>query len=341
MADKLTTMPPAIAVPSRRATLARLWQRFISSQEFVVLVLFSLVVVVLSLLTDEFLSRQNLTNVARNFSWIAVVAFGQSMVIIIGGIDLSVGATMALAGLTAARVMQLGVPVPVALVIGLLVGMTIGMANGIMVARIKLPAFIVTLGTMSIARGITYGLTRGWSVINMPHSFLMLGQRDILLGGWSLPVPALVTLGLALLIGLFLKRTVVGDYIFAMSSGERALIATGVDVVRVKVLVYTICGVLAAVGGLLMTARLGMAAPAAAMGYEVDIVAAAVIGGTSLSGGAGSILGMLLGAAITQMFYNGLVILNFPPYWQTMAIGTMVLVAVFLDHWQRQRQRRQ
>jgi ribose transport system permease protein len=275
--------------------------------------------------------------VARNFSWIAIVALGQSMVIIIGGIDLSVGATLALTGLITAQSMQIGLPVSLSIVAGLLVGVLVGWTNGLMVARVRLPPFIVTLGTMSIARGIAYGLTRGWSVTSMPETFLILGQYDILVGTWTLPLPLLIALGVALAISLLLNQTVLGRYIYAMSGGERALLASGVNAVHVKELVYTLCGLLAAAGGLLMTARLGVAAPAAGIGYEVDVVAAAVIGGTSMFGGVGSTLGVLLGAAITQMLYNGLVNLGFPSYWQTVSLGAMILLAVLLDYWRRRR----
>jgi ribose transport system permease protein len=315
----------------------RVWHHLVSRQEFVVLVLFLAAVVFLSLRTDTFLSNQNLSSVARNVSWIAVVALGESMVIILGGIDLSVGATLALAGLIAASTMQVGLPVPLGIAAGLLIGGIIGWINGVMVARVRLPPFIVTLGTMSVGRGIAFGLTRGWTVTNMPAGFLALGQYDIAIRSRSVPLSILLTLGVALLVSLLLNRTAIGRYIFAMSSGERALLLSGVDVVRLKVFVYTLCGLLAALGGLLMTARLGIAAPAAAVGYEVDVVAAAVIGGTSMFGGVGGALGVLLGAAVTQMVYNGLVLVGLPSYWQTVTIGAMILVAILLDYWRRRR----
>jgi ribose transport system permease protein len=165
----------------------------------------------------------------------------------------------------------------------------------------------------------------------------MLGQYDLPLGAWSVPLPALIVLGMALLVGLLLNQTVVGRYIFTLSRGERALLVSGVNVIHVKVLVYTLCGLLAATGGLLMTARLGVAAPTAATGYELDIIAAAVIGGTSLFGGVGSILGVLLGAAVMQMLRNGLVLLGFPAHWQTVSIGAVILTATLLDYWRWRR----
>jgi ribose transport system permease protein len=148
-------------------------------------------------------------------------------------------------------------------------------------------------------------------------------------------LPVLITLGLALLVSLLLGQTVLGRYIYTLGSSERALLVSGVNTGQIKVLVYTLGGLLAAIGGLLMTARLGVAAPTAALGYELDIIAAAIIGGTSLFGGQGSIVGVLLGAVLMQVVRNGLVLLGFAAYWQTVAIGAMILAAILLDYWQR------
>lgn len=311
------------------------WRFVIGRHKVAVLVLLLVVAIFLSLWTDTFFTSNNLVNVSRAFSWIAIAAFGESMVIIIGGIDLSVGAVMALAGLVSALCMRAGLSVPLAVVAGLLTGGAVGWLNGTMVGHIRLPPFIVTLGTMSIARGIAFGLTGGWPVRDLPQGFRALGQHDLPLGPWFVPLPVLFMLGLALLVSLLLGQTVLGRYIYTLDSGERALLVSGVDVVQLKVLVYTLCGLLTAIGGLLLTARLGVAAPTAAVGYELDIIAAAVIGGTSLFGGEGSSLGVLLGAAIMQMLRNGLVLLGFPAYWQTVAIGAMILMAILLDYRRR------
>jgi ribose transport system permease protein len=165
----------------------------------------------------------------------------------------------------------------------------------------------------------------------------VLGQAELVLGPLNLPIPVLVMVVLALLVFFLLDRTVLGRYIFTLGGSERALLVSGIDLTQIKVLVYTLCGVLAAIGGVLMTARIGVAAPTAATGYELDIIAAAVIGGTSLFGGEGSILGVLLGAAFMQVLRNGLVLLGFPAYWQSAAIGAMILIALLLDYWRRQR----
>jgi len=335
MDDKALVSSQIKAKPDRHKPLSRIRHNLINRHELVVLVLLLAVGIFLSLWTDTFFTWNNLSNISRAFSWIAIAAFGESMVIIIGGVDLSVGAVMALSGLISALCLQGGLPVPLAVVGGLLTGGLVGWVNGTLVGRVRLPPFIVTLGTMSVARGITFGLTGGWPVRNLPPGFRALGQYDLPLAALSLPLPVLFMLGLAILLSLLMGRTVLGNYIYTLASSERALLVSGVNIVQIKVLVYTLCGILTAIGGLLMTARLGVAAPTAAVGYELDIIAAAVIGGTRLSGGEGSILGVLLGAAVMQMLRNGLVLLGFSAYWQTTALGTMILAFILLDRWRR------
>jgi ribose transport system permease protein len=336
MDDKAATLSQTKERPSLLKSLRGTWRILIGRHEIVALVLLLVIGAFLSLGTDTFLTWNNLLNISRAFSWIAIAAFGESMIIIIGGIDLSVGAVMALSGLISARCLAAGLPVPLAVVAGLLTGGLVGRVNGILVGRVRLPPFIVTLGTMSIARGIAIGLTGGWPVRNLPQGFRMLGQHNLPLGSLSLPLPVLFMLGLAVLVSLLMSKTVLGNYIYTLASSERALLISGVNVVQIKALVYTLCGMLTAIGGMLMTARLGVAAPTAAVGYELEIIAAAVIGGTSLFGGEGSILGVLLGAAVMQMLRNGLVLLGFSADWQTTALGTMILMFILLDHWRRQ-----
>lgn len=313
------------------------WRMLVERRYLFVLMLLLLVSAFLSLNTKTFLTSNNLFNVARACSWIAIAAFGESMVIIIGGVDLSVGAVMALAGLISALCLQAGLPIPLAILAGLLTGGALGWLNSILVGRVKLPSYIITLGTMSIARGLAFGLTGGWPVRNLPANFGMLGVHNLSLGPWAIPLPVLIMLGLTILVSLLLGQTVLGRYIYALGSSERALLVSGVNVIQIKMLVYTLCGLLAAVGGLLMTARLGVAAPTAALGYELDIIAAAIIGGTSLFGGQGSTLGVLLGAVLMQITRNGLVLLGFPAYWQAVAIGAMILAAILLDYYQRRK----
>jgi ribose transport system permease protein len=310
------------------------WSR---RQEFFVIALLILVGAILSLCTSIFLTASNLSNIALYFSWIAIAAIGESLVILIGGIDLSVGAGMALAGLVSALCVRSGFSTPLAIIAGLLTGGVLGWINGSLVGRIKLPPFIATLGTMSIARGAAFGLTGGWPVRDLPESYLIYGQRYLELGSLRLPVATLIVLGFALMVFLLLRSTIMGRYIQTLGMSERALLLAGVNPTPLKILVYTLGGFLAAVAGLLMTSNLGVAAPTAAAGYELDIIAAAIIGGASLSGGQGSILGVLLGAVFLQVMRNGLVLLGFPVFWQPVAIGVLILGALIINYFRHYR----
>lgn len=325
--------PSSVEVVSSRLA----WYRAINVQELGILVIFLAWVVFLSLATDTFLTTRNVFNMLRAFSWIAIAAFGQCMVILTGGIDLSVGSNMALSGLAAAILAVNNVPTPLAILGGILTGGLIGLCNGLLVTRFRLPPFIATLGMLSIARGITYGVTGGWPVRQLPADFNQIGQFDVMIGSWPVPVPVLVMGILAILVSLFLSRTVTGRHIYAVGGNEEAARVSGIKTQSVKLFVYISCGVLAAIGGILMTARLGVAAPTAAEGYELDIIAAAVIGGVSLFGGEGTILGVLIGAALMQTIRTGLNLLGFPTYWQPAAIGAVILLAVTFDQWRKRR----
>jgi ribose transport system permease protein len=331
------TLSPAKGRPDTRDVLSRFWGATLGRYPVVLLLLLFVVGVLLGLQQQTFFTGPNLLNVARTFSWLAIAAFGESLVIIIGGIDLSVGAAMGLSGLISAQCMQAGLPVLLAVIAGLATGVLVGWLNGTIVAHVKLPPFIVTLGMMSVMQGLTHGLSGGWSVTDLPQGFRMLGQSDLSLGPIPLPLPFVFVLVLAVLVSVLTNRTLLGRYVYALADSEQALRISGVNVAQVKVATYMLCSLLAAAGGLLMTARLGVATPTAATGYELDIIAAAVIGGTSLFGGKGSTLGVLLGAAFMQILRNGLVLLGFPAYWQEAAMGAMILLAILLDYWRRER----
>ncbi len=328
-------------VRSARSTLAVSEQRnklgwhIVSVQEIGILVIFLVWFSFLSLATDTFLTSTNIFNMLRAFSWIAIAAFGECLVILTAGIDLSVGSNMALSGLAAALLLANGMSVPVAVVGGLLTGAIVGVINGSLVTRFRLPPFIATLGTLSIARGITFGATGGWPVRQLPKSFNLIGQYDVPIGQWGVPLPVIVLLILAVLVSLFLSRTVRGRHIYAVGGNEEAARVSGIDPNWIKMLVYTSGGLLAGLGGILMTARLGVAAPTAATGYELDIIAAAVIGGVSLFGGEGTILGVLIGAALMQTIRTGLNLLGFPTYWQPAAIGAVIIIAIMFDQWRK------
>ncbi|MCS7178442.1 MAG: ABC transporter permease [Anaerolineae bacterium] len=313
------------------------WRRILSKQEFGVFLILLLLVGSLSLYTDTFLTPTNIFNVLRAFSWIAISAFGQCMVIITGGIDLSVGSVMGLSGLVTAMLLVQGVHIPVAVLAGLLVGLIIGFLNGLMITAGKLPPFIATLGSLLMARGLCYGLSGGWPVRDLPLAFRNLGQYDLPIGNVGVPLPLIFMIILALVTSAFLSRTVWGYRIYALGGNETATALSGINTNRVKRMVYSLCGLLAAVGGILMTARLGVAAPTAAQGYELDVIAAAVVGGTSLKGGEGTILGVLIGAAIMQVLRNGLVLIGVSAYWLQAVQGLVIVVAIMLDQVRKRR----
>jgi len=322
----------------KRAQVRRIsWRDVVGRQEFGVAMILLAMVVLLSLYTDTFLTSTNVFNILRAFSWIALSAFGQCMVIVTAGIDLSVGSAMALSGLTSAMLLVSGVPVPIAVVAGLAAGFLVGFANGLMITKGKLPPFIATLGTLLMARGLCYGLTGGWPVRGLADSFRFLGQHDIPVGNAGVPLPLIFTLAFAALSSMFLTRTVWGYRIYAVGGSETATRLSGISTDNVKILVYSLCGLLTGIGGILMTARLGVAAPTAAQGYELDVIAAVVVGGTSLMGGEGTILGVLIGAAVMQVLRNGLVLVGVSAYWLQAVQGLVIVTAIMLDQLRKRR----
>lgn len=317
--------------------LSGLITRVTGNQVITILLILIALGTYLSIHTGTFLTSYNIFNILRAFSWIGISAFGQSMVIIGGGIDLSPGSVMALSSIITAMLLAQGVDVSISVVAGLALGAFTGYVNGILISKTKLPPFIATLGMMSVARGFCYGLTSGWPIRHLPPGFLFLGQTDILILHWKVPLPVIFMIVLAIISFIFLNNTKSGYHIYAVGGNEYSASLTGINVGKIKILIYTLSGFFAAIGGLLMTSRLGVAAPTAALGYELDIIAAVAIGGISLRGGEGSIWGTLIGAAIMQVIRNGLVLMGFPAYWQPAAIGAVIIIAVMIDQMKKAR----
>ena len=313
------------------------WRRIVRAQEFGVFLILSAMVLFLSVYTRTFLTSTNIFNILRAFSWIAISGFGECMVIITGGIDLSVGSVMGFSGLIAGLLLRAGQGVAPAVIGGLAAGAVLGLLNGLMITKAKLPPFIATLGMLLMARGLCYGLTGGWPVQDLPQQFRNLGQFDIPLLGAGVPLPLIFTIVVCVIAAVFLTSTIWGYRIYAVGGNEVASGLSGINTDNIKILVYTLSGFLTAIGGLLMTARLGVAAPTAASGYELDVIAAAVVGGTSLSGGEGTILGVLIGAAIMQVLRTGLVLTGVSAYWLQAAQGLVIVVAIMLDQLRKRR----
>ncbi len=292
----------------------------------------------LSFATPYFLTTDNALGVARAFSLTAIAAIGQTMVIITGGIDLSVGSVLALSGLSTGMLLADGWPLVPCVLAGLGVGMIFGICNGLLVTRIGLPPFIATLGMLSIGRGLVYILTQGYPVTIPRGEELLLEVGQGYVG--IVPVPVIVMLGITVVATIFLSKTTLGRYIYAVGGNEEAARLAGIDVSRVKMVVYTISGLLAAVSGIILLSRLVSAQPSAGLGFELPVIAAAIIGGTSLLGGEGTVLGAVLGAAIIGVLENGMVLLGVNAYAQQAVTGAVVLIAVGLDIWQKRRRQR-
>ncbi len=318
-------------------------RQLFSVQEIgVILILIVMAIFFQAVTENKFLTSDNIFSMMRAFSWIAVTGFGELLVIIIAGIDLSVGSTMGLVGIiTGMVIVNANQPVWVGIVVGILSGIVMGLVNGVLVAKGKLPAFIATLGTMSIGRGLCYGFTNGQPIQNFPKDFTFLGRADIPIPGLDrgVPLPVIFMIIGAIIMAIFLARTLWGYRIYALGGNEQATALSGVNINNLKILVFMLAGLLAGIGGIMMTARLGVADPNGAMGYELDVIAAVFIGGASTSGGSGTILGVLIGAAIMQILRTGLVIVGFPAYWQSAAIGLVIIFALLLDQLRKRGQR--
>ncbi len=309
--------------PNRRGLI----KRIIQSKESAIFLVLILIMGGISLIAPKFLSAANLFLVSRQVSFVAIVAFGELFVILTGGIDLSVGSIMGLAGMAAAYAMQLGIPVPLAVGLGILVGMLMGAVSGALVSYVKIPPFIVTLGMLSLASGLVLGLTKGWPLTNIPASFLPVAQGEFL----GLPIPVWIAAVLAVIAHVVLAYTAFGRRTYAMGGNEQATFLSGINVKRIKFIIYMIPAVAASIAGIILVARFNSAQADTGKGWEMDAIAAAVIGGTSLAGGSGTVLGVVIGACIMGVIKNGLVLMRVSSYWQTAIIGIIIVLAAALD----------
>jgi ribose transport system permease protein len=322
MTTEAKTTPGESAVSPVKKMLAKVYQAR-------TLIALFLLMGALTLLSDSFLSVQNFLNVGQQVAVLAIVAIGATFVIISGGIDLSVGSVLALsAAVFAAMFANFGMPWPLAAVVGLLVGAVLGAVNGLAIVYGKLPPFIATLAMLSIARGLALVVTGGRPISGFPDSFRWIVGRDL---PFDLPFSVLLTLLLYSVASLVLRRTIFGRATYAIGGNEEAARRAGISVDRVKIAIYVLAGGMAALGGLILTARLNSAQPQAGAGLELDVIAAVVIGGASLSGGTGTVFGTLIGALIMAFLRNGLNLLNVSSFWQQVAVGVVIALAVMTD----------
>lgn len=314
----------------------RLWGQLRRFQSLFVLLL--MIAVMSWLVPDRFLTSANGWNIMRQISVNVCLSIGMTMVIVSGGIDLSVGSVLAFTGAIAASLIKHPLPLTAlglgvqftplgAILAGVLVGVALGWINGQLITRLRIPPFVATLGMLSIARGMTMLWTKGFPITGLGDTFAILGTRSV--GG--VPMPVWIAGSLVAVFVLLTQKTRFGRYIYAVGGNEETAKLSGLNVSGVKVWVYTLAGGLSAVGGLIMTSRLDSAQPNAGTGYELDSIAAVVIGGTSLSGGRGTIWGTVIGCLIIGVLNSGLVLLNVSPFWQQVVKGAVILVAVAID----------
>ncbi|NLB51841.1 MAG: ABC transporter permease [Syntrophomonadaceae bacterium] len=281
--------------------------------------------------SPTFLTSTNLFNIFLQASITTVIATGMTIVILTGGIDLSVGSIVALVAVTMGTLMRSGSGVFVSILIGLIVGVLAGFVNGFIVSKGKVPAFISTLGMMSVARGLALVVTNGQTIHMFPKNFRVFGTGYI----GRVPVPAIIAVSTIIIAHFFLTRTRFGRYIYAVGGNREAVHLSGINVAKVETLAYMISGLLCGVASVILVGRLNSAQPIAGYGYEMNAIAASVIGGTSMSGGEGSVFYTLIGALIIGVLQNGLTLLNVTSYVQQIVIGSVIVVAVFADQLRR------
>ncbi|WP_228551403.1 ABC transporter permease [Paenibacillus sp. FSL W8-1187] len=288
---------------------------------------------VFSILSDHFFTVDNLLTIALQTSVIGILAIAQTYVIITSGIDLSVGSILAVSGVVTGKLMVAGTPIWLAIVAGILIGAVCGWINGLVIAKLNIAPFIATLGMMSIARGVAYVITGAMPVSGLPEEFYFIGGGSI----GRIPIPMIEMFVLAIVFGFILRKSRFGRYVYCLGSNEDAAVLSGINVQKTKIWVYVISGSLAAFAGIMMASRLVSAQSTAGTGYELDAIAAAIIGGTSPAGGSGKIRETIIGAFIIGILRNGLNLLNVNAFWQQIAIGAVIIIAVYMDTLRRRK----
>ena len=291
---------------------------------FIALILLS---VIFSVASPNFFQSDNILNVTRQMAVTSLVSIGMTFVIITGGIDLSVGAIIAVVGISVASLLNAGVPLSVSCFIGLIIGAAIGAVNSIFISKLNMSPFITTLGTMTILRGLGFLYTGGYPIYNLPKAFIVLGQGYF----WGIPIPTIFLLFIAVIAHITLKFTPFGRHVYAVGGNKDASLFAGVKVTKISSLVYIISGIVCPMAAILQTSRIGSALPTMGLGSEMDAIAAVIIGGAAMSGGSGTILGTILGAGVLAVLNNGLSLLNVNSYIMQIVTGVVVILAISID----------
>ena len=287
-----------------------------------------MMIIVFSLIDPIYLSSSNIVDIVKQSTINGLLGIGITLAIITGGIDLSIGSTFAIVIVSVGKLLVSGVNPFLAFAIGIILGFSLGIVNGILVAKVKLQPFIATLGTMSIYRGVAYIITGGWPVLDIPENFRKALDGDIF---GVIPSSVVLLFVVGIIIWIILKYTRFGNYIYALGSNEEATKLSGVNVDFNKMMAYAICGVGAALAGMVLLARLGTGEPTAGQGYELNAIAAAAVGGTSLMGGKGTMLGTILGTILLSALRVGLIVVGVDSFWQYIATGIIIVIAACFE----------
>lgn len=294
----------------------------------------ALMLLVLAVFIPQFRAIGNLTNITRNFSFVGIVALGMTMVILTGGIDLSVGSIWGVSAVVTASLLTGGWPLIAAIVTGLIVAAAVGLLNGLCITRLHMSPFVPTLATLSIARSLALIITRGRPISiygQQQEAFLWIGGGDIL----GVPNPFILFVIMAVIFWILLSRTVWGRHVYAVGGNERTARLTGLNVDRLKVVVYVLSAICAGIAGVVQVSYLSSATADLGTGEELAVIAATVIGGTNLAGGEGTILGTVVGAIILEVLRNGLLLFGVDPYWQGVFVGAVIILAVSVDYFRK------
>ncbi|MDY0287737.1 MAG: ABC transporter permease [Sphaerochaeta sp.] len=322
-------MKSSIAVGKR---IKALGTQFVHRQESSVIIALVVYVAFVSMVNGVFISSGNIFNIFRSSGFALISITGTTLVLIIGGLDLSIGSVLALGGVVSGLASQAGAPLMVAVLAGILVGSCIGLINGFVIVKMKIPPLIATLGMQFAARGLVSVITKGVPVYPLPKSFTSIEQLKLF---GVVPLVVVVALLIAYIFHVVLNHSPFGRFVYAVGGNEEAARISGINTGRVKFLVYLISSSLAALAGVLMAMRLGSGEAAVGTGYELTVICGAVIGGTSIIGGAGTIFGAILGGLFMEVLTNSLTLMRISVYWQQLVVGTILILAVMLDQYKR------
>lgn len=322
------TKPETAPKPKEQHSRGNFARRIFAIPEVGVLIPLVGFVLIFYLINPAFLSPAQVTTMLRSMSFVGVIAMGQTFLLITGAFDLSVGAVAGLSGIICSYLMvRLQLPVPVAIVGGLLTGAVVGLANSFVVLKLGVPAFIATLGMMNIAKGITYLISKGYTIYPLPESVQKFGTAEPLNISWSFFIFVI----LAVVAGFVLSRTTYGRKLYAVGGNPEVARLAGINPALIQLSGFVLVGICASLGGMLMMSRIVTGNPTVGLGWEMNVISGVVIGGVSLFGGAGSIPGAVIGLLIMQVVTSGLVVSKVDPYWQTVAVGLIMIAAVAID----------